>query len=69
MSNNEKPKTAKEIAQSILKSVGQENHPIKELIELALSKWESQIRFDQLKKDHKKAQKIISKTFSENKNL
>ena len=54
MSNNEiivNTKSAKEMAENILKAVGQENHPIKGLIVAGLEKWETSIRLQENVKD------------------
>lgn len=64
MSDTKKPiPTAGEMTHNILKAVGKENDPIRILIELSLSKWESQIRLNQLAEDSKMTSKVLSETF------
>ena len=59
--------SSNEATQAILKAVGQENHPIKGLIEVYLMRWEQQIRYDQLNIDEKMVKKVMSETINETK--
>ena len=59
--------SSNEATQAILKAVGQENHPIKGLIEVYLMRWEQQIRYDQLNIDEKMVKKVMSESVNETK--